>query len=59
MFSRWQVGARKGIGVSYMWVPMNNNFMGWFPLAELVLNKGIVVPYKLVPANIIVDLCLL
>jgi hypothetical protein len=58
-FSGWQGGARKGIGVSYRLVHVNNNYVGWCPLVELVLNKGIGVPCRLVPANIIADWCLL
>jgi hypothetical protein len=58
-FLGWQGGARKEIGVSYKLVPMNNNFVGWFPLAELVLKKGFGVPCRLVPTNIIAYWCML
>jgi hypothetical protein len=44
IFSGRQGGARKGIGVSYRLVPVNNNSVGWFPLAELVLKRGLVSP---------------
>jgi hypothetical protein len=51
IFSGWQGGARKEIGVSYRLVHVNNNFVGWCPLVELVLNKEIGVSYRLVPMN--------
>jgi hypothetical protein len=59
IFSGRQGGARKRIGVSYRLVPVNNNYVVWCPLVELVLSKGIGVPCRLVPTNIIVDWCLL
>jgi hypothetical protein len=58
IFSGRQGGSRKGIGISYKLVPVNNNYVGWFPLDELVLSKGIGVPYRLVPVNIIAGWCL-
>jgi len=43
-FLGWQDGQRKRIGFSYLLVLVNNNFMGWCPPVELVLNKGLMSP---------------